>query len=80
MKLLDELKTESTRRYVPGYFLAPAYLALGDRDTAIAMLDKDFEERGTYMGWIEIDPEWDGLRADPRFAALVKKVETSKLD
>jgi hypothetical protein len=73
-------KADSARRYIPGYFLAPAYLALGDNDAAIATLEKDINERCIYMQWIAVDPELDGFRSDPRFAALVKKVETSKLD
>ena len=80
MKLLDELKADSARRYIPGYFLAPAYMALGENDAAFAMLERDVNERGAYIEWMEIDPEWDGLRADPRFAALVRKVESSRLD
>jgi TolB-like protein/Tfp pilus assembly protein PilF len=79
-RLLAELKADSARRYIPGYFLAPAYLAIGENDAAMALLEKDINERSIYMQWIAVDPELDGLRSDPRFAALVKKVETSKLD
>ncbi|HYX27091.1 MAG TPA: tetratricopeptide repeat protein [Pyrinomonadaceae bacterium] len=80
VKLIDELKAESGRRYIPGYFLATAYLALGDKDAAIAMIEKDVRERGTYVQWITIDPELDSLRSDPRFVALLEKVKSSKLD
>jgi len=73
-KLIDELKSESTRRYIPNYFLATTYLALGDRDTALTMLEKDLDEHCIYLQWIALDPELDGLRNDPRFAALVQKV------
>ena len=80
IKLIDELKAEAGRRYIPGYFLARAYLAIGDRDTALAMIEKDVRERGTYMQWIAIDPELDALRGEPRFVALIEKVRSSKLD
>ena len=51
---------------------------IGEHDEAIALLEKDVSERATYMMWIGVDPELDDLRGDPRFAALVKKVESSK--
>lgn len=40
IKLLDELKADSARRYIPGYFLAPASVALGENDAAIACSKK----------------------------------------
>ena len=55
-------------------------MALGDNDSAIAALDKDIAAHETYMQWIPVDPELDDLRKDQRFAALVQKVESSKLD
>lgn len=79
MKLLDELKAESARRYIPGYFLAQVYMALGNNDSAIAALEKDFSDRCVYIQWMAVDPEWDGLRNDPRFTALVERVQSSKL-
>ena len=79
-KLLDDLVAESGHRYVQGYYLATAQLALGDKDGAIASLERDLRERGIYMQWLAINPEFDGLRNDPRFTALLKKMESAKLD
>jgi hypothetical protein len=30
--------------------------------------------------WLAINPEFEGLRSDPRFPALLKKMESMKLD
>ena len=79
-KLLDELTAMSRSRYVQGYYLATAQLALGDKDGAIASLDRDVNERGIYMQWLAVNPEFEGLRSDPRFPALLKKMESMKLD
>jgi len=79
-KLVDELTAKAGSGYVQGYYLAPAQLALGDKDAAIASLERDVSERGIYMHWLSINPEFDGLRSDPRFAALLKKMESMKLD
>ncbi len=80
VKLREELRSESARRYLPNYFLAIASAALGENDQAIALLEKDIAERGTYAGGIEIRPSIDELRDDPRFAALVQEVAAAKLD
>jgi serine/threonine protein kinase/tetratricopeptide (TPR) repeat protein len=80
IKLRDELKSASTRHYVPSYFLAVADMALGERDEAFAALEKDFAERSTSYSWIPVDPLFDDLRNDPRFKALMQRVESSKLD
>ena len=79
-KLLNDLTAESGRRYVQGYYLATAQLALGDKDGALASLERDVRERGIYVMWLAINPEFDGLRGDTRFTALLEKMKSSKLD
>ncbi|MBA3351340.1 MAG: protein kinase, partial [Blastocatellia bacterium] len=80
MKLRGELRADSKRRYIGGYILAIADVAVGEFDTALAEIEKDLVERGGYTPIIAIDPALDDLRGDPRFTALVKKVEASKLE
>jgi serine/threonine-protein kinase len=80
IKLRDELVGESTRRYLPGYHIAIANMGLGERDAAFAMLEKDFAERGPQSVSLAIDPILDDLRADPRFADLVRRIKLAKMD
>jgi tetratricopeptide (TPR) repeat protein len=80
MKLRDELKSEIARRYVASYFVAIADTAMNEKEGAFAALEKDFTERSGYISWMPIDPLLDDLRADPRWAALVQKVASSKID
>ena len=80
MKLRDELKSEIARRYVASYFVAIADTALNEKEGAFAALEKDFTERSGYISGMPIDPLLDDLRADPRWAALVQKVASSKID
>ncbi|TET74478.1 MAG: tetratricopeptide repeat protein [Candidatus Aminicenantes bacterium] len=74
MKLLDRLKELSKDRYVPSYELAVIYLGLEDKDQALKWLEKAYEERGSYLGYIKVDPNIDGLRSDPRFKELLKRM------
>ena len=80
MKLRDELKSEIARRYVASFFVAIADTALGEKDEAFVALEKDFADRATSFGWIPVGPLFDDLRGDSRWAALVQKVASSKID
>jgi len=46
---------------------------LGNKDLAVQALEKAFAEREP-MAWLNVDPEWDPIRADPRFQGLVRRV------
>jgi eukaryotic-like serine/threonine-protein kinase len=80
VRLRDELAAELARRYFPGYHLAIANMAIGDRDAAFALLEKDIAERGPLCPGFAYDPILDELRSDPRFASLLQKIESSKID
>lgn len=75
LNFLEEAKmlTEQ-RRYVMPWAIAVAYAALGDRDQAFAWMEKAYEERPLRLGFLKVDPVFDSLRADPRFANLQRRV------
>lgn len=79
-ELLAALLAESERRYVPSSSLAVAYGALGEKDKAFMILEKEVAERAARPLVLALFVVWDDLRDDPRFAALIRKVEQSKLD
>jgi TolB-like protein/DNA-binding winged helix-turn-helix (wHTH) protein len=53
--------------------VAFAYLASGDHDNAITWLQKHYDEHGAWIPTLQTYPLWDGLRADPRFQALLRR-------
>jgi eukaryotic-like serine/threonine-protein kinase len=73
-KLRDLEKTEP----VDSYDFAVLYVGLGDKDKAIAELEKSFNERGYYVPLLRVDPLMDPLRDDPRFADLIKRIGLPK--
>ena len=59
----------------PGsFFKAVAYSKLGETDKAFDYLERSFKERYSGMVWLKVTPELDGIRADPRFQDLLKRV------
>ena len=59
---------------VPPYALAGAYAVLGDLDAAFALLERAYAEHDRGMVWLRVNPRFDNLRADPRFATLVERM------
>ncbi len=57
----------------PG-ILAGLYWMLGDRDRAFALLDQAYAERDWTMRELKVNPMFDPMRGDPRFARLLKKL------
>jgi TolB-like protein/DNA-binding winged helix-turn-helix (wHTH) protein/Tfp pilus assembly protein PilF len=64
------LQRLATQRYVPAYYVGGVLLGAGDLDAAFAQFAKACEERCSLLGALRVDPVFDPVRADPRFAAL----------
>ena len=60
--------------YRPPMIFASLYAVLGDKDKSFLWLEKAFAERSSKLLDLRVDPDFDNLRADPRFAALVRRV------
>lgn len=58
----------------PPYLVAGIYTALQDHDAAFEWLEKAYEQRDIQLVSLKVDPTLDGLRSDPRFTALVRRV------
>ena len=72
--ILDRLLEKSKRTYVPGYDIAAVSLGLGEKDQAFEWLSKALEERSGFLVYIKCDRRFDGLRSDPRYEALLKRI------
>jgi serine/threonine-protein kinase len=73
-KVLSDLDEIARDRYVLPYFRAAVYTGLGDKDQAFAWLERAFEERHPGLVLVNIDPRFDSLRSDPRFADLIRRL------
>jgi len=72
--LLNQLKLESTQRYVPSYAFAITYIGLNEKEQAFVWLEKEIEERGYWANMYAVAPELDELRDDPRYKAMLKRL------
>lgn len=73
-KLLDDLSKLSKQRYVAPFDVAVVYAALGEKDAAFDWLEKAYEDHHPWLVMLEVSPKVDKLRPDPRFQALVRKL------
>lgn len=56
------------------YQYGEIYAQLGDKDRAFAALDRAYEIKDAGLGRLRIDPWLDPLRSDPRFGALLRRM------
>ena len=54
--------------------IAGAYVALRDRDRAFDQLNKSFDLRQPSLAGLKVDSRFDGIRDDPRYRELLKKI------
>jgi tetratricopeptide (TPR) repeat protein len=68
------LGEQSDAHFVSPVSFAAIYAGLGDKDKAFGHLDRAVEVRDTSLPLQLLSPEFDGLRAEPRFLALRLKM------
>jgi TolB-like protein/tetratricopeptide (TPR) repeat protein len=62
LKVIDQLKEQSKRKYVAPYDIALVYIGLGDKDQAFAWLEKGYQAHSNDMSNLKADPTFDPLR------------------
>jgi serine/threonine protein kinase/Tfp pilus assembly protein PilF len=72
--LLTELLALSKKQYVSPFNIAVLYAGLEDRSRTMEWLEKAFQERAGLLVYLNVDPWFDNLRGDPRFQALLRRI------
>src|SRR5262249_55642782 len=75
---LSRLDEQSSHLYVESITLAGLNVSLGKRDRAFMLLERAYAERDPGLTVLKVEPEWDNLRSDPRFADLMRRVGLAK--
>jgi tetratricopeptide (TPR) repeat protein len=71
---LHQLQQRSKHARVSPVLLASIHARLGEKDAALALLEKAYSERNPRLMWIKARSVWDPLRSDPRFQALLRRM------
>ena len=71
---LDEL---AKKQYVSPALRASVYLGLGEKGKALDWIEKAYEDRDPMLWW-KTDQLYDSVRNEPRFLALMEKVDRIK--
>jgi TolB-like protein/DNA-binding winged helix-turn-helix (wHTH) protein/Flp pilus assembly protein TadD len=73
-RALAVLKKRSGDRYVAAFDMAIVYAGLGDKESTFEWLERAYLERSTWLVHIKWDDRFAGVRGDPRFVSLLKRM------
>ena len=74
LKIAQEFKDLSAHAYVDFYWAGAIYAGLGDKNEAFRLLEKSYQEHAATMPYLAVDPFWYGMRSDPRFTDLLRRI------
>ena len=80
LKIAREFRDLSSHAYVDFYLFAGIYAGLADKDEAFRLLEKGYEEHSASMLYLAVDSFWYGIRSDPRYADLLRRMGLPKPD
>jgi TolB-like protein/Flp pilus assembly protein TadD/class 3 adenylate cyclase len=72
--VLAELQQLSAQRYIPPSNLALALLGVGEKEKALALLERAIQEHDVRLTQLKVDPRWNSLRSDLRFIDVLKRI------
>jgi serine/threonine protein kinase len=76
---LQELQRLTEHTWVSPLSAALVYAGLGEEQAALAQLEEALHKRIRQLVWVNVDPRYDALRANPRFRNVVSSVGLSPL-
>jgi TolB-like protein len=72
-QVITTLDSISRERYIPPNATALIHAGLNEPDATFQWLNRAFEARDVHLIFLPLDPKWNSLRPDPRFAALIAR-------
>jgi DNA-binding winged helix-turn-helix (wHTH) protein/TolB-like protein/tetratricopeptide (TPR) repeat protein len=71
--ILDEMTAMSKQIYVSPYDLSMIYIGLGEKEEAIKLLERAYDERAGWIINLRVDPFLNPLRSEPQFQKLIAR-------
>jgi TolB-like protein len=75
LRILDQLHELRGHKYVMPVWLARIHTWLRESDEAFRWLDMALAERSSWLAYVNVYPDWDYLRPDPRFQDLLDRMK-----
>jgi TolB-like protein len=72
--VVKQLHGEAAKRYVPATYIGILHAGMGDAESAFEWLERAYEERADGLTLLNVEPMVDGLREDPRFQSLLRRI------
>jgi TolB-like protein/DNA-binding winged helix-turn-helix (wHTH) protein/Tfp pilus assembly protein PilF len=73
-KILRKLAEQSKTEYVSPFYVALVYAGMQQNEPAMDWLEKGYKDRSNAIIFLKVDPELDGLRTNPRFQELQRRL------
>ncbi len=74
-KILAKLKQRAKREYISAGGMAMVYLALGEKEQGLNLLEKGYRDRDPGLANLTLEPFWwKPLHNEPRFQALLRRM------
>jgi len=73
-KLLAGMNEKAGQGWVPAYAFAEVYAGLRGEGKTLDALEKAYAERAWFMTFLNTAPEFDFVRSEPRFQALIRRM------
>lgn len=74
LAVLNQLTALASRNYVSPYDVAMIYVGVQHNDEAFTWLQKAVEQRSLWLGYLNVEPQLDPMRCDPRFRELLSRI------
>jgi hypothetical protein len=71
----EALKKKSLHGVPTAFDLALVHLGVGDHARALSELERAHATDSEWLGWLGLDRAFDPLRSEPRFTALLRKLD-----
>jgi tetratricopeptide (TPR) repeat protein len=77
LQMLDQLHDRARRYDISSLHMAYVHIGLGNVDRAFEWLEKSYQEHAGLLVFLKVEPIFDPLRSDPRFAELLRRLQFS---
>jgi TolB-like protein/DNA-binding winged helix-turn-helix (wHTH) protein/Flp pilus assembly protein TadD len=73
-RMIQTMKAREQKSFTFPYGVALIYCGLGEKERALAWLEKAYDERDPRLVAVKVEPALDPLRSDPHFQDLVRRI------